>query len=47
VETDIEKVKRKSDEEFHFWLEPKVEEAKREAALAKKKLQNLQAKRGH
>lgn len=35
VESDIEKVKRKTNEEFHFWLERKAAEAR--ASEPKKK----------
>lgn len=43
VESEIERVKRKTDEEFHFWLEKKIKAAKRMEAQAKK----LKAKRGN
>lgn len=36
VESEIEKVKRKTDEEFYFWLEKKIRAAKRAEAQAKK-----------
>lgn len=39
VESEIDKVKRKTDEEFHFWLEKKIRAAKRaqKAAATKTK----------
>jgi hypothetical protein len=43
VQTDIEVVRRKTDEEFHFWLEAKVIAAKKEAQIKKQQ----QAKRGN
>jgi hypothetical protein len=35
-ETEIQAVKRKTDEEFHFWLERKVKAAKEAAAQQRK-----------
>ena len=28
VESEVDKVKRKTDEEFHFWLEKKIKAAR-------------------
>lgn len=36
VQTDVEKVKMKTDEEFHFWLEDRIKSARREQAAYKK-----------
>lgn len=43
IESEIDKVKRKTDEEFHFWLEKKIKSARRMEAQAKK----LKTKRGN
>jgi hypothetical protein len=43
IESEVEQVKRKTDEEFYFWLDKKIKAAKKAQAEAQKK----NAKRGH